>query len=195
MVEIKNLKKMYGERKVLDIDYLKLEKGESLAVMGANGSGKSTLLKILAGIIRQTEGSFSTEDTTLYAPQHPYAFSGTVLENMLIGAKGQKEKAADLLERFNLIELKDKKASSLSGGELQRLSICRLFMRSCSLLLLDEPTSACDKESTLMLTDEINKYKAEQGCTLIISTHSMQLASDTAEKIITLNNGIPEQRF
>ena len=195
MVEIKNLKKMYGERKVLDIDYLKLEKGESLAVMGANGSGKSTLLKILAGIIRQTEGSFSTEGTTLYAPQHPYAFSGTVLENMLIGAKGQKEKAADLLERFNLIELKDKKASSLSGGELQRLSICRLFMRSCSLLLLDEPTSACDKESTLMLTDEINKYKAEQGCTLIISTHSMQLASDTAEKIITLNNGIPEQRF
>ena len=192
MVEIKNLKKMYGERKVLDIDYLKLEKGESLAVMGANGSGKSTLLKILAGIIRQTEGSFSTEGTTLYAPQNPYALSGTVLENMLIGAKGQKEKAADLLERFNLIELKDKKASSLSGGELQRLSICRLFMRSCSLLLLDEPTSACDKESTLMLTDEINIYKAEQGCTLIISTHSMQLASDTAEKIITLNNGIPE---
>ena len=68
-------------------------------------------------------------------------------------------------------------------------------MRSCSMLLLDEPTSACDKDSTLMLTDEINKYKAEQGCTLIISTHSMQLASDTAEKIITLNNGIPEQRF
>lgn len=192
MTEIQNLKKMYGERYVLNIENLKLCRGESLAIAGANGSGKSTLLKILAGIIKPTSGLVNRPSDVLYLPQKAYAFRGTVKSNMLIGAKNQNDKAAVLLERFGLTGLSDKKASSLSGGELQRLSICRLFMRECGLLLLDEPTSACDAQNAELIQNEIKKYCAENGCTLIVSTHSPALAVNTAEKLLILNNGIPE---
>lgn len=192
MTEIKNVKKIYGERTVLDIDYLNAEQGEALAVAGANGSGKSTLLKILAGIIPPTEGSVSRPNETLYLPQRAYAFNGTVLDNMLIGAKNQRRKAQELLEGFDLISLRDKRASSLSGGELQRLSLCRLFMRECKLLLLDEPTSSCDAISTDIVLSQIEKYRKENGCTLIMSTHSPAVAVHSAQKLIILNCGKPE---
>ena len=185
-------KKTYGERCVLDIEYLKLNQGESLAVVGANGSGKSTLLKILAGIIWPTCGTAERPERTLYLPQRPYAFHGTVTDNMCIGIKNQAKKAEELLEKFELAELKDKKASSLSGGELQRLSICRLFMRECSLLLLDEPTSACDIQSSETVIANIKQYCKANACTLILSTHSPAVAANHAQKLLILNNGKAE---
>ncbi len=192
MTQIKNLKKMYGERCVLDIENLTLEQGESLAVVGANGSGKSTLLKILAGIIKPTCGTAFHPEKVLYLPQKSYAFQGSVLENVCIGLKNQKAKALDMLESFELAELKDKKASSLSGGEMQRLALCRLMMRPCGLLLLDEPTSACDMQSAETVIANIKKYCSETGCTLILSTHSPAAAANSAQKMMILNNGRPE---
>ena len=98
MFEVHELKKIYRERVVLEIESLSLAQGETLALAGANGSGKTTLLRILAGQTRPSEGTVQTEAPILYLPQRAYAFRGTVLDNVLLGAKEKEADALQLLE-------------------------------------------------------------------------------------------------
>ncbi len=188
MIEIKNLKKRYGERTVLDIPSLSIADGETLALAGANGSGKTTLLKILGGIIKTSEGSFTSSERILYMPQNSYAFRGDLIRNILIGG-ADRSKALGLLEKFELSHLAEKKAKSLSGGELQRLSLCRVLSKECNLLLLDEPTSACDAQGAELVIKAIKDYRESCGCTVIMSTHSPLLAVNAADRLIILNSG------
>lgn len=188
MIKIENLIKRYGERTVLDIPALETGEGETVALAGANGSGKSTLLKILSGLAKATEGNIEVPQDRMYMPQQSYAFRGTLTDNILIGNADRKE-AEELLEKTDLIHLADKKASSLSGGELQRLSLCRLLARKCSLLLLDEPTASCDARGAELVVQAIKEYRERYGCTVIMSTHSPALALSAAERLIVLNNG------
>ena len=192
MIEVRGLKKTYRTRTVLDVEMLRVKQGETLALAGANGSGKTTLLRILAGDLKPTEGTVAAASPVLYLPQRSYAFRGTVLDNMLLGAKDKKEEALRLLEDADLASLQDKKAASLSGGELQRLSVCRLFVRPCRLLLLDEPTSACDAAGAKLLLELLERYRQKVGCTVILSTHNPATALQAANRLVILNNGKPE---
>ena len=192
MIEVKGLKKTYRTRTVLDVETLRVEQGKTLALAGANGSGKTTLLRILAGSLKPTEGTVQTASPVLYLPQRCYAFRGTVLDNMLLGAKGKKEESLRLLQAAELGALRNKKAASLSGGELQRLSVCRLLLRPCKLLLLDEPTSACDAAGAKLLLDLLEQYRKENNCTVILSTHNPATAVQAAQRLLILNNGRPE---
>lgn len=189
MFECNRLKKVYRERVVLEIESLSLSQDETLALAGANGSGKTTLLRILAGNLKPTEGEVRTASPILYLPQRSYAFRGTVLDNVLLGANDQKEEALRLLEETELLPLKDKKASSLSGGELQRLAFCRLLVRPCKLLLLDEPTSACDAAGARLLLAALERYREKHGCTVVLSTHTPVVATQAAKRLIILHNG------
>ena len=188
MIEISNLKKNYGERTVIDIPELTFGKGESAVLAGANGSGKTTLLKILAGIVKPSDGNISVPEKTLYMPQQSYAFRGDLLRNLLICGTG-KDKALELLEKLGLASLAEKKAGSLSGGELQRLSLCRVLSKECDLLLLDEPTSACDAEGAELVLKAVEEYREKQRCTVIMSTHSPMLAANAAGRLIVMCNG------
>lgn len=188
MIDVKRLKKEYGERTVLDIDTLEISDGEILAVAGANGSGKTTLLKILAGQIRPTGGELSLPGKILYMPQQSYAFRGDLIKNVTLG-NADREKAVKLLDKLGLSRLADKKAASLSGGELQRLSLCRILARTADLLLLDEPTSACDAKGAELVVEAIKEYRRETRCTVIMTTHSPALAMNAADRLIILNNG------
>lgn len=188
MIEIKNLKKTYKERTVLDIDKLVIDNGTILAVAGANGSGKSTLLRILACQLKATEGEIASPETSLYMPQQAYAFRGNLIDNItLSGADNQT--AEKLLEKLELSHLAEKKATSLSGGELQRLSLCRVLSKKAELLLLDEPTSACDVRGAELVVRAIKDYQKENGCTVIMSTHAPALALKAADRMIILGNG------
>lgn len=188
MIEIKNLKKSYGERTVLDIPELKIARGEAVAFAGPNGSGKTTLLRILAGLLKKSEGEIAAPEKKVYMPQQTYAFRGDLIRNItLTGA--DKESAVRLLERLGLSELAKKKASSLSGGESQRLSLCRVLALPCDLLLLDEPTSACDAEGAALVTEAVKDHQKEFGCTVLMSTHSPVLAAKAADRLIFLNGG------
>ncbi len=188
MIEIRNLKKQYRERTVLDIPLLTVKEGEILAVAGANGSGKSTLLRILAGTIKCSEGDMSLPGKILYMPQQSYAFRGDLLKNVTLGG-ADREKGEKLIDKLELTELKNKKAASLSGGELQRLSLCRVLARKAELLLLDEPTSACDAKGAELVIKAIKEYRDETGCAVILSTHSPVLAVNAADRLIILNSG------
>lgn len=188
MISIKNLKKCYGERTVLDIRELRIHDGDTVAFAGANGSGKTTLLRILAGTLKATEGEVDISKEVLYLPQQSYAFRGNLLKNITLGG-ADKNEAKHLLEKLELSHLTDKKASSLSGGELQRLALCRLLVRDCRLLLLDEPTSACDAEGAQLVISAIKDYQKKNGCTVLMSTHSPVLAANAADRLIILNSG------
>ena len=188
MIEIRDLKKKYGERTVLDIPLLQIDCGSSTVLAGANGSGKTTLIKILAGTLKATEGSLALPQKIRYLPQQSYAFRGDLIKNItLTGA--DESTALRLLEIMELAHLKEKKASSLSGGELQRLSLCRVLAQKSDLLLLDEPTSSCDARGTQIVLNAINSYRKENDCTLIMSTHSPLLASAGGERLIILSDG------
>ncbi len=188
MIKINNLKKSYGERTVLDISELSINDGEIVAFAGANGSGKTTLLSILASINKATEGKIELSKEVLYLPQKCYAFRGDLIKNITVGG-ADKNKAEELLETLELSHLRDKKATSLSGGELQRLALCRLLVRDCKLLLLDEPTSACDAKGAELVIKAVKDYQKEQGCSVLISTHSPALAVNIADRLIILNDG------
>lgn len=193
MIKITNLIKKYGDRVVLDIDNLTVNNGEAVAVIGPNGSGKSTLLKILGGIIKQSDGVISKPESILYLPQQSIPFDKTVTKNILFGARGDMEKAkkkADaLMSELGLTELSDKKATTLSGGELQKTALCRLLINGCELLLLDEPTAAADIEGAELIRKAIAKYREETDCTLIMTTHSPAEAKTMADRIIMLHDG------
>ncbi len=192
MIELKNIKKIYGERTVLDIEYLSLSKGEAVAVVGPNGSGKSTLLKIIADVIKSDEGETERQGRIYYLPQQNVPFRKTVRKNILFSAENadNKEKRCDeLLKQLGLSHLADKNAKGLSGGECQRLALGRILINDGDFLLLDEPSSAADIDGTERIEKAITSYKNKTGCGIIMTTHSPVQALKLADRIIMLCDG------
>lgn len=190
MVRFENIKKYYGEKLVLDINSLSINQGETVALVGANGSGKSTMLRLISRIITPSEGNVVTDGEIAYMPQKSYAFNKSVIKNVLLGSKASKEKAEQLLSQMEVSEFANKNAKNLSGGELQRVALCRVLARRSKLLLLDEPTSEMDLHSTNVAENAILDYIKEEKTTLIFSTHSPSQARKLADRIIILNNGV-----
>ncbi len=194
MIEIKNVRKTYSGRTVLDVKELKIEKDGRVALTGANGSGKSTLLKVLAGVIKY-EGGVTMPDSILYMPQKTMCFDMSVLKNVTYSLTGDKkekeEKALAALERVGIAHLYKKNALTLSGGEAARLSLARLLVKDCSVLLLDEPTGAVDVEGTEIIENAVNEYIREKNAALIIATHSPLQAKRMCSRVIMLEKGVP----
>ncbi len=192
MIKIKELKKVYGNRTVLDIDCLEIKKGETVVIVGPNGSGKSTLLKILSGVIKQNSGDFSSEGVMYYLPQQSVPFGKTVKKNILFSVKDKTDadkRTEDILNLFNLKALADKNAKSLSGGECQRLSLARILVNKADIILLDEPTSAADIEGTEIIENALKEYKNKTGCAILMTTHSPRQAMALADRIVMLKDG------
>ena len=190
MIKVTNLTKKYGDRVVLDIPLLELERGKAYAIIGANGSGKTTFLKILAGVLVPSSGAtnLGAGATQVFMPQKSFAFDISVLNNLL-AIKNDKKRALDILSRLELGHLAKRRAGKLSGGETQRLALARLLMSDFNIMLLDEPTFAMDINSALVAEKVIKTVSKEQGATLIFSTHSMPQAARLADEAIFLHNG------
>ncbi len=197
MIEIKNLTKKYGDRTVLQINFLEVKKGETIVVVGPNGSGKSTLLKIISGILPKSSGEFSADGDIYYLPQQSIPFRRTVRKNLMFSVKGDSEKentVEEIISLLSLSDLADKNAAGLSGGECQRLALGRVFVNEGDFLLLDEPSSAADIEGTEIIENAINEYKKKTGCGILMTTHSPSQARRLADRIIILHKGeIAEQ--
>ena len=182
-----NFKYFNQETLVLNDINLTIHKGERVAIIGPSGSGKSTLMQLLCGLYETEEGSVElygqpitqinendryNEINALLQSQQ--IFDGTVRENLLSNQKD--ENLIDVLNMLNLSYLNlntqlTLDGTSLSGGEIQRLSLARLFLKSSNIWLLDEPTTALDEDNTNNVMKEINK-RAE---TLVVATHDLDL--------------------
>lgn len=186
---LENLRKSYNGRAVLDVGSLELASGKIYAVIGANGSGKSTMAKIAAGIIAPDgEKPEKKKLQTGYMPQKSFAFRMSLRKNMRInGGDGEREEA--LLKALKIEHLADAGAKRLSGGETARMALARLLMRDYELIVLDEPCSAMDIESTLLAEKLIRDYRDRIGCAALIVTHSISQAERIANEVLFLSDG------
>ena len=209
-IKIQELTKQYGDKTAVDHIDLEIMQGELFALLGANGAGKTTTIRMLSCLSTPTEGSaavlghdvtkeadevksvigISTQDTAV-------AENLTVEENLRfmteihLGEKATKESIAEktknMIELFQLEEVKNKKAKTLSGGWQRKLSIAMAIITEPKVLYLDEPTLGLDVLSRRQLWKEIMKLKNQM--TIILTTHYMEEAEALADRIAIMIDG------
>jgi len=218
LLTISELSKAYGvpgsdsHQQVLDDLSLELSQGESMSITGPSGSGKSTLLNLIGSLDKPDRGSilymdrevtqlvgkeldrFRNKQIGFIFQQHHLLPQCTLMENVLLPALPGKvgtaivERAETLVKRVGLWEHRHKKPGVLSGGECQRTAVVRALINSPGLLLADEPTGALDHENSLQLIALLQELNLEEKVSLIIVTHSQELA-DKMQLIYQLDKG------
>lgn len=198
LLEIKHMKKSFGELEVLKDISLKVEKGQVLGIIGPSGSGKSTLLRCATNLEKHDEGEVIYEGTFGLVFQNFNLFPHySVMKNITDAPlKVQKRKKSEVYEQARMLlkkmGLEDKENAypyQLSGGQQQRVSIARALAMNPDILFFDEPTSALDPE----LTGEILKVirdLAMENMTMVIVTHEMNFARNVADYIIFMDQGV-----
>lgn len=224
MIEVKNLKKSFGEISVLNDVNVQISQGECICIIGPSGSGKSTFLRCLnlleipdGGEILVNGKKILDEkmDVDQYREnvgmvfQHFNLFPNmTVLRNITLapvrlGKWTQEEaegKAIRLLERVGLERKADTYPNKLSGGQKQRVAIARALAMNPEILLFDEPTSALDPEMVGEVL-EVIKELVREGMTMLVVTHEMGFAREVSSRVlffdqgIILEEGTPEKLF
>ena len=219
VIDMKGIKKRFyigtpNELEVLKGIDIQVYEGEFVAIVGASGSGKSTLMNIIGSLDRPTEGSYTLDDVDITAAKdnqlsairnqkigfvfqtYNLIAKTNALKNvempMLYGGvpgKQRVERAKELLNIVGMGERMKHLPEELSGGQKQRVAIARAMANNPAIILADEPTGALDSETGRMVMDLFHKLHKEQGKTIILITHSPELAEET-ERIITIKDGL-----
>ena len=217
MIEIKDLRKKFGNLEVLKGVNLKIEKGEVISIIGPSGAGKTTLLQLIGTLDKPTSGTilFNGEDLSKMGSNKLSTFRNkhigfvfqfhqllpefTALENITIPAliAGRKRKEAEaeameLLRIMGLEERADHKPSELSGGENQRVAVARALINHPDVILADEPSGSLDSKNKEELHRLFFSLRDKFGQTFIIVTHDEGLASYT-DRTIKMVDGVVEE--
>jgi putative ABC transport system ATP-binding protein len=192
---------------------LTVQQGEFISIVGESGSGKSTLMNIIGVLDRQTAGSYflegadvgSLDDEVRSAIRNRrigFVFQNfnllpraNALKNVMIPllygenrVRNQKEKAMEMLRMVGMEDRATHRPNELSGGQKQRVAIARAMINDPAIILADEPTGALDSKTGHMVMDLFHKLHEEQGKTIVLITHSQELAHETG-RIVTLFDG------
>ena len=199
--------------RVLNGISLSVDQGEFVSIVGESGSGKSTLMNIIGVLDRQTEGTYFLEgkdvnkmdDSMRSAIRNKrigFVFQNfnllpkaNALKNVMVPLlystekeKNQKERAMEMLKMVGMEERAFHKPNELSGGQKQRVAIARAMINDPAIILADEPTGALDSKTGHMVMDLFHKLHEEQGKTIVLITHSQELAAET-KRIVTILDG------
>ena len=202
-----------NELQILNGIDLDVTEGEFLAIVGQSGSGKSTLMNMIGALDRPTEGTYylngvdisTLDDTELsrirnkeigFVFQTFNLISRTnALKNvempMMYAGIPRKERIRRAEELLKIVEMEDRadhQPNELSGGQKQRVAIARAMANKPSILLADEPTGALDSKTGRMIMDLFHKLHREEGTTIVLITHSPELASE-CDRIVTISDG------
>ena len=202
-----------NELKVLKGINLDVYEGEFVAIVGQSGSGKSTLMNIIGALDRPTSGEYILDDVDVIKAKDSelsgirnkkigFVFQTynlisktTALRNvempMLyagIGRKERQKRAEELMELVGMGDRMKHLPEELSGGQKQRVAIARAMANDPAIILADEPTGALDSETGRLVMDIFHKLHKEQGKTIVLITHSPELAEET-ERLITIKDG------
>ena len=208
-------------KNILDIQNIKIKKGEIIGIIGPTGSGKSTLLDLIMGLLNPIEGGiyingkdiFSSDKflekwqkSIAHVPQEIYLFDSTIKDNIICTSL-KKEFQIDhfnevleisMLKNFisskgkNLENMVGERGSSLSGGQRQRIGIARALYRNSEVLIFDEATSALDFKTESKIIKNINYFRKD--LTIIMVAHRLNTLKN-CDKVIKLNNGCIQNTF
>lgn len=206
ILQIKKVTKEYDNNVAVDGIDLTIKQGEIFGILGPNGAGKSTLISMICGLIKKTDGEIIYEEKTSKVRQWkenigivPQDFALywdlTAEENIrffcsLYGFKGEelKRRTAKTLEFVGLTDVKDKKASTFSGGMKRRLNIGCAISHSPKLIIMDEPTVGIDPQSRNHILESVLKLR-DEGATIIYTSHYMQEVDDICDRIAIVDKG------
>lgn len=223
MLEVKNLEKTFGKKKVLKGINFKIDKGDVIGIIGPSGCGKSTLLRCINLLEIPTSGTIIFEGNNINYHHNLESIrkkigmvfqsfnlfnNMTVIENIILaptklGILTKEEaikKANKLLKKINLLDKKDFYPEELSGGQKQRIAIIRALLMEPDLMLFDEPTSALDPEMIGEVTDLMREI-ALGGMTMIVVSHEMNFIKNFTTKVLFMDEGkiieenTPEELF
>ena len=208
IIEIKNISKSFGDKRILNDVSLYVKRGEFLTLLGPSGCGKTTLLRILAGFGSADSGEvlINGKDITDVPPhERPvntvfqrYALFPhlDVYENIAFGLKLKKmptdeidRKVRKALKMVSMTDYEDRDVESLSGGQQQRVAIARAIVNEPSVLLLDEPLSALDLKMRKDMQMELKEMHKELGITFIYVTHDQEEALTLSDTIVVFDDG------
>jgi lipoprotein-releasing system ATP-binding protein len=214
MLEVLNITKKYGELSILKGISLTVNEGEIVSIVGSSGAGKTTLLQILGTLDQPTTGSFTIDGTNPFLLNqrelarfrnksigfvfqfHQLLPEFNALENVMIPSliqglskKDAKEKASYLLQKVGLSERFSHRPNELSGGEQQRIAVCRALVNSPKVVFADEPSGNLDSRNAEELHELFFQLRTEFNQSFIIVTHNTQLA-EQADRTITLQDGL-----
>lgn len=191
MIELKNVKKSFGDRVLYENLNLTITDGEFAVLIGASGCGKTTLLDIIAGIEPIDSGEVIVDGLNIQKRRNRLAYYQTnlgmcfqnfaLIENMtvrknleLVQKKSRSDMSnEDALRRVGMSEYIDKKVCTLSGGEQQRVALARLMVKKCSIILADEPTGSLDAVNASKVMDILSDLN-KMGKTVVMVTHDMK---------------------
>ncbi|UCE39480.1 MAG: heme ABC exporter ATP-binding protein CcmA [Thermoplasmata archaeon] len=205
-IEIKNLQKRFGRKKVLCDLNLEAESGEFLVMFGPNGAGKTTLIKILSTLSRPSSGnviingfdikeeSMEVRSTIGVLSHNPFLYDDlTLKENLIFYSRMYKLKKDEktlktLADEVGLLHRMNDRVGQFSRGMKQRAAVARVILHNPPVLLLDEPYTGLDYKAWEMLTDILRKFH-EEGKTIFLITHNVELGHRIGERLAILVNG------
>lgn len=218
IIELKDIYKRFyigtpNELEVLHGISLTVSEGEFVSVVGASGSGKSTLMNIIGALDRPTEGQYTLDGVDVIAAKDKElsgirnrkigfvfqtynlisktnALKNVEMPMLYAGIAGRQrvERAKELLTLVEMEERMRHLPEELSGGQKQRVAIARAMANNPAIILADEPTGALDSKTGRKVMDLFHKLHDEEGKTIVLITHSPELAEET-ERIITIKDG------
>jgi phospholipid/cholesterol/gamma-HCH transport system ATP-binding protein len=215
IIDIKNLKKSFGDQKVLDGVTLQLHEKENLVVLGKSGSGKSVLIKCIVSLLKHDEGSIQVGDNELtdineedlieVRKKIGFLFQGaalydsmTVRENLTFALSRLNEdfskeevttKIEEALANVSMPDSIDKMPSELSGGMKKRIGLARTLVVNPKIILYDEPTTGLDPITSDEISNLINDTKTKFNNSSIIITHDIKCVKTVADRIIMIKDG------
>ncbi|HZJ58566.1 MAG TPA: ABC transporter ATP-binding protein [Clostridia bacterium] len=207
VVNLENVSLKYhsleGETHAINDISFKVAEGEFIGIVGPSGCGKTTILSLIAGLIKPTTGQVLVDGQRIEGPttsvgymlQQDYLFEWrNIIQNVLLGleirgrvTEDSKIKAERLLETYGLGDFKKHYPDQLSGGMRQRAALIRTLAIDPKILLLDEPFSALDYQTRLVMSDEVSTIIRKEGKTALLVTHDISEAISMAHKVIVLS--------
>ncbi|MBC8486920.1 MAG: ABC transporter ATP-binding protein [Bacteroidetes bacterium] len=209
MIEVKDLTKVYSGVTVLNIQDLKIEKGESFGLVGNNGAGKTTFFRLILDLIRANSGFITSKKSDVSKSNDWKYYTGSYLDQRFIIdflmpeeyfeflssvhglSKGDLDKFYENFNEFFNEEVVGKKKyiRDLSHGNQQKVGIAATLMAKPEVLILDEPFNGLDPSTQIRLKNMLNQMKKENGITMLISSHDLNHVTDVCERIVILEKG------
>lgn len=214
MLEINKLYSGYNGIDIIKDISVNINKGENLCIIGPNGCGKSTLLKTIANII-DYRGNIKIDNLEVSSLKRkelakkiglmsqisqiyfPYSVYDAVSigryaynDNLFGVSKKDKDIILDCIDKVGLIDYKDKMINELSGGQLQRVFLARVFAQDPDIILLDEPTNHLDLKHQIELLENLNKWTKENNKVVIAVLHDLNLVQYIADNVLLLSDGM-----